>query len=99
MKTAPLAHIGGVPLKTARRRKRQSNGLDHRVIRSSSSSVVKPIKMTSVGSGRHEGEEDKTVEVEDEGEEDEGEEDKTVEVEVVLLKIGEQIVGLLQPLP
>ena len=61
--------------------------------------MLKPIKMTSVGSGRHEGEEDEPVKVEDEGEEDEGEEDKTVEVEVILLKIGEQIVGLLQPLP
>ena len=58
-----------------------------------------PINITSVGKGKHEGEEVKTVEVEDEGEEDEGEEDKTVEVEEVLLKIGEQIVGLLQPLP
>ena len=55
--------------------------------------------MTSVGSGRHEGVEDEPVQVGDEGEEEEGEEDKTVEVEEVLLKIGEQIVGLLQPLP
>ena len=57
------------------------------------------MKMTSVGSGRHEGVEDEPVQVGDEGEEEEGEEGKTVEVEEVLLKIGEQIVGLLQPLP
>ena len=63
LNTAPWRISDRGSLKTARRRKRTSKGLDHRVIRKSSFSEVKPMKMTSVGSGRHEGVEDKIVEV------------------------------------